>query len=95
MPPDPERPRNAYVREDCILPHLPALHLLLTGAEPAAGGCRRRRTRHGADVRCPASEQDVIMYLRRHQITLIYDQATGTLQAGTSEAAKTLIRKAS
>ena len=43
--PDPGRPKNAYVREDRILPHLPALHLLLTsadagraaGAGPAAG----------------------------------------------------------
>ena len=49
-PPDPDRPRNAYVREDRILPHLPVLHLLLTGAEPA-GERRRRRTRHGADAR--------------------------------------------
>ena len=29
----PGQPRNAYIREDLILPHLPALHLLLT--EPA------------------------------------------------------------
>ena len=42
--PGPERPKNAYVREDRIVPHLPALHLLLT--EPA-GGPRRRRTRAG------------------------------------------------
>ena len=38
--PSPERPKNAYVREDRILPHMPALHLLLT---EAAGGRRRRR----------------------------------------------------
>ena len=38
--PDPGRPKNAYIREDRILPHLPALHLLLTGAQPesSAGG---------------------------------------------------------
>jgi site-specific DNA recombinase len=47
--PDPGRPKNAYIREDRILPHLPALHLLLTGTEPAPG--RRRRTRRGADAR--------------------------------------------
>jgi hypothetical protein len=29
----------------------------------------------------------VIGYLREHQITLIYDQAAGTLQAGTIAAA--------
>jgi Recombinase zinc beta ribbon domain len=42
--PGPGLPKNAYIREDRILPHLPALHLLLT--EPAAGQ-RRRRTRRG------------------------------------------------
>ena len=45
---DPGRPKNAYIREDRIVPHLPALHLLLT--EPAGEG-RRRRTRRGVDVR--------------------------------------------
>ena len=49
--PDPGRPKNAYIREDRILPHLPALHLLLTGTQPA----RRRRTRRGADTRPQAS----------------------------------------
>jgi site-specific DNA recombinase len=38
--PDPARPKNAYVREDRLLPHLPALHVLLTGTDPA--GQRRR-----------------------------------------------------
>ena len=33
----PARPKNAYIREDRILRHLPALHLLLTGTEPAPG----------------------------------------------------------
>ena len=93
-PPDPGRPKNAYVREDRILPRLPALHLLLTGRSlpPAA----RRRTRRGADARPPAaSPEDVIGYLREHQITLTYDPAAGTLQAGTAEATKTITRKAS
>jgi hypothetical protein len=46
--PDPGRPKNAYVREDRILPQLPAVYLLLTparaeGAAPAAGWtCHRR-----------------------------------------------------
>jgi site-specific DNA recombinase len=48
-PPDPVRPKNAHIREDRVLPHLPALHLLLAGAEPAAR--RRRRTRRGTDTR--------------------------------------------
>jgi len=92
--PDPGRARNAYVREDRILPHLPALHLLLTGTEPARR--RRRRTRAGIDVTHPtASVGEAIGYLRDRQITLTYDQDTGTLQAGTRETAKTIIGKAS
>ena len=65
--PDPGRPKNAYVREDRILPHLPGLHLLLT--EPAAGQ-QRRRTRRGVDVRIRPVPKDVIRYLRERQITL-------------------------
>ncbi len=48
-PPDPARPKNAYVREDRILAHLPALHLLLTGTEPA-----RRAAAHAPRSRHPA-----------------------------------------
>jgi len=92
-PPDPGRPKNAYIREDGILPHLPVLHLLLTGTEPAAR--RRRRTRRGADARPQAGAEDVIRYVRDRGITLTYDPAAGTLQAGTGEAAMTVIRKAS
>ena len=88
--PDPGRPKNAYIREDRILPHLHALHLLLTGT----GTARRRRTRRGADTRPQASADDVIGYLRARGITLTYDPAAGTLQAGTCEAIKTIIRKA-
>ena len=47
MAPDPARPKNTYIREDKLLPHLPALHLLLTTPATRA----RRRTRAGADVR--------------------------------------------
>jgi len=89
--PDPGRPKNAYIREDRILPHLRALHLLLTGTQPA----RRRRTRRGADTRQAASAQDVIGYLREHGITLTWDPAAGTLQAGATEPIKTATGKAS
>ena len=54
--PDPARPKNLYIREDRILPHLPALYMLLAGAEPAAGR-RRRRTRRGADVQPPGQRR--------------------------------------
>jgi hypothetical protein len=58
------------------VPHLPALHLLLT--EPA-GGPRRRRTRRGTDVWRQAAE-DVIGYLREQQMTLTYDPAAGSCE---------------
>ena len=91
-PPDAGQPGNAYVREDRILTLLPALHLLLTGAEPPAP--RRRRTRRGTEARPAASAEEAIGYLRENGITLTYDPAAGTLQAGTSDA-KTTVMKAS
>jgi site-specific DNA recombinase len=87
----PERPRNAYVREDRITPCLPALHLLLT---ESAGGARRRRTRRGADVRCRGAE-DVIGYLREQQVSLTYDPAAGTPRAGAGETTQAITLKAS
>ena len=47
MGPDPARPKNTYIREDKLLPYLPALHLLLTSPATRA----RCRTRGGFDVR--------------------------------------------
>ena len=93
--PNPERPKNLYIREDRILPHLPVLHLLLTSAGPSVGRRRRRRTRHGADVNRPASHEDVIGYLRARQITLTYHPATGTLQADIPGDARAVIGLAS
>jgi site-specific DNA recombinase len=91
--PDPGGPKYAFVREDRILPHLAALHLLLTRTVPAAG--RRRRTRRGTDVRFQASAGNVISYLREQRVTLTYDPAAGTLHAGTAETATTVTLKAS
>jgi site-specific DNA recombinase len=93
-PPDPARPKNAYIREDLILPHLPAVHLSLTDTEPAAGR-RRRRTRSGTDVTPLAGPEEAIRYLRDRGITVTWDQDTGTLQAGTAETAKIVTGKAS
>jgi len=86
MAPDPAQPKNTYVREDKLLPHLPALQLLL--ASPAERA--RRRTRAGADVRGTASPGKVIRYLREHEITLTWDPATKALQARATETAKTV-----
>jgi hypothetical protein len=88
----PGQPGNAYIREDRILPHLPALHLVLTGA---AAGRRRRRTRQDLDVRSKTSPQDVIGYLRERQITLTYNPAAATLHGGTGVAAQTITLTAS
>jgi len=90
--PDPDRAGNAYIREERILRHLPAVHLLLTGP---ADGTRRRRTRRGTDARPAASPQEAIGYLRANEIVLTYDQATGNLLAGATGAAKTITVKAS
>jgi hypothetical protein len=45
------------------------------------------------DVRYQASPEDVIGYLRERQVTLTYDPASGTLDAGT--AAQTISLTAS
>ena len=86
---DPARPKNTYTREDKLLPHLPALHLLLT--TPAVRA--RRRTRAGADVTLASSPGEVIGYLREHEITLTWNPASAVLQARGTETAKTITVK--
>ena len=86
MAPEPAGPKNTYVREDKLLPHLPALHLLLTSPAVRA----RRRTRAGADVRSTVSPGEVIRYLREHEITLTWNPAATALQARATETAKTV-----
>jgi hypothetical protein len=90
--PDHGRPRNTFIREDRVLPHLPALHLLLTGADGSEGQ-RRRRTRRGADARHHASPEDVIARLRDNQVTLTFDAAAGTLHAKGAAAIHIVTRK--
>src|SRR5512146_1757907 len=89
MAPAPSRPRNTYIREDKLLPHLPALHLLLTPSATRA----RRRTRAGADVPGTASPGEVIGYLREHEITLTWDPAAATVQARAAQTDKTVTVK--
>ena len=89
--PDPGHPKNAYVREDRAMDHLPALHLILTRTElPSA---RRRRTRRGVDVRPALSPQAAARFLRENEVVVVYDQATGTLHADTSGTVKTIASK--
>lgn len=99
MPPRPHqryvarsgRVKNAYVREELLLPHLPGLHQLLTNPAMRA----RRRTRGGADVRSTVSLEQVIAYLREHEITLTWNPATATMQARATQTAKPVTVKAS
>jgi site-specific DNA recombinase len=91
MPLDPARPRNTYVREDKLLPHLPALHLLLTSRAVRA----LCRTRAGADVKPAVNPGEVIGYLREHEITLTWNPAAAALQARAAATAKTVTVKAS
>ena len=79
------------MREDKLLPYLPALHLLLT--TPAVRA--RRRTRAGADVTGTASPGEVIAYLREHEITLTWNPAAATVQAHATQTAKTVTVNAS
>jgi site-specific DNA recombinase len=90
--PDPARPRNLYIREDRILPHLAALHILMTSTEPDR---RRRRARRGTGISPPASAQDLISYLRDREIILTYDPQAGTLHADIHENDTATIGRAS
>ncbi|MGH3420124.1 MAG: recombinase family protein [Streptosporangiaceae bacterium] len=91
MAPDPARPKNTYIREDKLLPYLPALHLLLTSPATRA----RRRTRGGFDVRATVAPGEVIGYLRKHEIALTWDPVAATLKARAPGTAKTVTVKAS
>jgi hypothetical protein len=86
MAPNPDRTQNTYVREDKLMPHLPALHLLLTSPAPRA----RCRTRGGSDVRAAVNPGEVIGYLREHEIALTWDPAAAALQARAAQTAKTV-----
>jgi site-specific DNA recombinase len=76
--PDPARPKNAYVREDQILPHLAALAILLAGpaGTPARGSCSR------AKLTGPAGTAALIDQLRADGTVLTYDPDGRILRAG-------------
>ncbi len=78
--PDPGRTPNTYVREDHVLPHLPALHLRLTGHTDLLG-----RASVSKDWVQPAPAQ-AIAHLRSQEISLTYDPAARTLTADTPRA---------
>ncbi|WP_412516050.1 zinc ribbon domain-containing protein [Actinomadura madurae] len=76
---DPDRPKNLYVREDHILPHLPTLHLRLTGLSDAV-----------PDGASP-DPGEVIGDLRTRKLTLTYEPETRTLRTGTPREVKDTI----
>ena len=85
--PDPARPKNTYVREDQILPHLAALGILLTGSawKPGPG------SRGIAQVTCPASAAVLIGQLRADGVVLTYDPDHQTLRARRNDASAVVI----
>jgi len=76
--PDPARPKNTYVREDQILPHLAALAILLLG--PVGKPARGSRIR--AQLTRPADTAALIDQLRADGTVLTYDPDGRTLRAG-------------
>ena len=77
--PDPGRPKNIYLREDHVLPHLAALSILLAG-----GGTSGRGRRAG--ITAPARTADLIDQLRATGTVLTYDPGTRTIRAGDGAA---------
>jgi hypothetical protein len=87
--PDPARPRNTYVREDQILPHLAAIGILLAGSAGNPG----RGNRGPAQLTGPAGAAALIDQLRAYGTVLTYDQDDRTLRAGGHDALSVTIGK--
>jgi len=80
--PDPDRPKNTYVREDQILPYLAALAILLAGhAGRPVRGSRSRTQLTGPDGTAALIDQ-----LRADGTVLTYDPDGRTLRAGGHDA---------
>jgi site-specific DNA recombinase len=81
--PEPGRPRNTYVREDQILPHLAAVAILLGGDQVPSGDTMQ--------VTSPDGAAALIGQLRTAGITLTYDPDTRTIRTGDSGIAAVTI----
>jgi len=80
--PDPARPKNTYIREDQILPHLAAIAILLAGpARKPVGGSRGLAQLTGPDDTAALIDQ-----LRADGTALTYDPSSRTLRAGDHHA---------
>ena len=73
--PGPARPKNVYVREDQIMPHLGALGILLAGHEHA-----QDHPRQASQLTSPAQAAEPIDHPRSTGCTLTYDPRLRTLQ---------------
>jgi site-specific DNA recombinase len=86
--PGPARPGNTYIREDHILPRLPALGILLGAPD------RMSQKKAAAKSLVPARAAAMISYLRAQDITLTYHPDEHTLRADThGPVSVTLARK--
>jgi site-specific DNA recombinase len=87
--PEPGRPRNTYVREDQILPHLAVLAILLGGpaGKPGLGN------RGLAEVTGPDVTAAMIDQLRTDRIILTYDRQGRILRVGDHDAPSVAIGK--
>ena len=71
--PEPGRPKNTYVREDQILPHLAAAAILLArGSQPNGDGTRQLTT--------PTQAAALVDQLRTAGVILTYDPGTLTMR---------------
>jgi hypothetical protein len=76
--PDPGRPKNTYIREDQILPHLAAMAILLGGDGQARGSGT-------VQVTAAAQAAGLIDRLRASGAVLTYDPDTRTIRADGSD----------
>src|SRR5215472_12547382 len=79
--PDPTRPKNTYIREDQILPHLAALAILLTGREQV-----QDQPGQASQFTGPAQAAELIEHLRATGCTLTYDPRLRTLRTDTGDS---------
>jgi hypothetical protein len=87
--PDSGRPKNTYVREDQILPHLAPLAILLAGpaGKPGRENCGL------AQVTGPTDAAALIDQLRADGVVLTYDPDERTLRAGDNDTPSVTIGK--
>jgi site-specific DNA recombinase len=76
--PEPGRPKNTYVREDQILPHLAAVAILLARGSQANGDGTRQLT-------TPAETAGLVDQLRAAGVILTYDPGTLTIRTGDDD----------